>query len=80
MAIRDHGVGIDPNRLESLFDFNHNYSTDGTLGEKGTGLGMPIMKRYADALNISVSVKSRIDDQTGTRFSLKWVGKSQVTS
>lgn len=42
IAVRDEGVGMDPAALGKLFKHEEKFSTDGTDGEKGTGLGMPL--------------------------------------
>ena len=73
LAVKDFGKGIAQKRLDKLFDFKDNSTTEGTLGEKGTGLGMPIMKRYCDALKIEVNVESKVGEDSGTLFVLKWM-------
>lgn len=42
ISIRDTGIGIPESALSKLFDANANYSTKGTKGEKGSGLGLNI--------------------------------------
>jgi PAS domain S-box-containing protein len=39
-AVRDNGEGIPLEKINDLFDKNSNYTTYGTAGEKGTGLGL----------------------------------------
>ena len=39
-AVKDSGKGIPESRMGQLFDKNTNYTTFGTIGEKGTGLGL----------------------------------------
>ncbi|HYF74995.1 MAG TPA: HAMP domain-containing sensor histidine kinase, partial [Candidatus Nitrosocosmicus sp.] len=46
VAVQDSGTGIDPNKAKRLFNENHIYSTMGTAGEKGTGLGLLICKDF----------------------------------
>ncbi len=41
-AVSDTGVGIKPERMENLFRFEEQTSTPGTIGEKGSGLGLPL--------------------------------------
>jgi len=45
LSVTDKGIGIDPERLASLFDRFGQKSTRGTGGEKGTGLGLAISHR-----------------------------------
>lgn len=42
ITIRDHGIGIDPALLPSLFSHGIKTSTVGTEGEIGAGLGLPL--------------------------------------
>lgn len=44
IKIVDNGVGIAEDRISSLFDIRKSKSTTGTLGEKGTGLGLNVSK------------------------------------
>ena len=48
--IADTGVGLEPEELEKLFDFGKN-SSNGTQGEKGTGLGLIISKEFVSSNN-----------------------------
>jgi signal transduction histidine kinase/ligand-binding sensor domain-containing protein len=45
--IADTGIGIDNNDTESLF-YDGNISRKGTLGEKGTGLGLIICREFVE--------------------------------
>ena len=40
VSIRDNGIGIDEERISDLLNNNHYYTTSGTNGESGTGLGL----------------------------------------
>ncbi len=42
ISIRDTGIGIPDSVKSKLFDSNTHYSTNGTKGEKGSGLGLNI--------------------------------------
>jgi signal transduction histidine kinase len=58
LTIKDSGVGMSQEVASKLFEgFVHN-STQGTHGEKGTGLGMGIIKKIVDAHQIPIVVKS----------------------
>ncbi len=41
-SIRDTGIGIPESMLSKLLDSNDHYSTNGTKGERGSGLGLNI--------------------------------------
>ena len=64
---RKFGKGIDENELTNIFEpFYRNKKHVGSI--KGSGLGLTIVKKLADALNIQINVKSEIDK--GSTFSL----------
>jgi signal transduction histidine kinase len=48
MAIKDYGVGINPEVQKILFDKTTGYSTRGTANEKGTGLGLILCKEFIE--------------------------------
>lgn len=59
VRFRDRGVGMSPAILEALFDVVRSRSHPGTEGEKGTGFGMPLMRRFMTGYGGSVEVISR---------------------
>jgi signal transduction histidine kinase len=44
VSVIDSGVGVPPEKLAHLFELMAGRSTDGTAGEKGTGLGLLLCK------------------------------------
>ncbi len=67
----DHGVGMPHHTLEKIFDIGASVSSQGTLGEKGTGFGLPIVKAYVTKLGGRIEARSSQDeDNSGTTFSL----------
>lgn len=73
ITIRDTGVGIETERLESIFQLGRHERTVGTAGETGTGIGLVIcrdllMKSKGDIwidseLNIGTQVTVRLPQQ-----------------
>ncbi len=59
ISFRDSGIGMPPPILASLFDISRSRSRVGTNGEKGTGFGMPLMRRFVTAFGGRVEVASR---------------------
>jgi signal transduction histidine kinase len=47
VSVRDHGRGMSPEKLQELFRNEVNSSDAGTLGEKGTGLGLILCREIA---------------------------------
>ncbi len=46
--IKDEGIGISIENQAKLFRFDKMFSTLGTRGEKGTGLGLPLVKQIIE--------------------------------
>lgn len=48
VSVKDHGVGIKPEKMEGLFKASATKSTAGTDGEKGTGLGLFVCYEFVE--------------------------------
>jgi two-component system sensor histidine kinase/response regulator len=59
ITVRDHGVGMPPSLLADLFDVRKTTSRLGTAGEKGTGFGMPLMRKLVTVYGGSIEVASK---------------------
>jgi signal transduction histidine kinase len=66
IEIKDEGIGIDSENLDRLFRIEDKYKTDGTAGEKGTGLGLIICKEFVEKNDGTIEVSSR--KGTGSTF------------
>ncbi|MDX5482921.1 MAG: ATP-binding protein, partial [Hymenobacteraceae bacterium] len=44
VTIQDNGLGIAPENMSALFELKDHKSTPGTAKEKGTGLGLVLVK------------------------------------
>lgn len=66
ISIRDHGVGIAPERLEGLF--HKGETTYGTSGEEGSGLGLQLCADFARKNGGDVMVESVLGE--GSTFSV----------
>ena len=64
--VRDEGIGIPEADVKHMFDRFFRASNAGNV--QGTGLGLNIVKRYAELLNGSVSFTSRYG--AGSTFSI----------
>lgn len=67
--ISDNGVGMPPEISKNLFKDFTNKSTMGTFGEKGTGLGLGIVKKIVDAHGWTIQVES--EQGVGTKFIIR---------
>lgn len=59
ISVCDKGIGIPKDILEHLFDSDYKTSRLGTIGEKGTGFGMPIVKSYIEKYGGVIEVNSK---------------------
>ena len=58
IKVSDNGVGINKVDADKLFMLDTNYSTAGTLNEKGTGLGLILCKDFVEKNNGEIGVDS----------------------
>ena len=70
IEVVDTGVGMNDQQLSKLFQDTQNQSTKGTSGEKGTGLGLQIVKQMVDSWTGEVYVKSRVGEGTTIQMKL----------
>ena len=65
VSVRDHGVGIAPERVETIF--KNGETTYGTGGEEGSGLGLQLCQDFARKNGGDVKVVSTLGE--GSTFS-----------
>jgi len=68
VVVVDQGVGMTALQQKTVFQMGENVSTFGTLGETGSGLGLPLSYEIMQAHGGELSVESREDQ--GSRFTL----------
>ncbi len=66
LYVKDTGVGIPQDRTQTIFLLQKEKSTHGTEGEKGTGLGLHLVKELMDLNQGYISVVSKVNE--GTTF------------
>ncbi len=66
VTIIDHGVGIAPDQLPSIFDRFSKLSS--ASNKKGSGLGLAIAKEIADRHGVRISVTSEPNVETAFEF------------
>ncbi|UZD23974.1 ATP-binding protein [Algoriphagus halophytocola] len=67
LLIKDSGKGMDENQIDSLFE-NKQFSSSGTDGEQGTGIGLMLVKDFADSIGAGISISS--EKGNGTTFKI----------
>ena len=70
IQVEDSGIGMTKEQLEKLFGTNTHFTTRGTSGEKGTGLGLIVTKEFIEKNGGILSVTSTVG--LGTTFSIKF--------
>ena len=66
ICVEDNGVGMQKDFANALFDSNESHSMPGTLGEKGTGLGLVVCKEFVKMHGGKIWVESTPD--VGSKF------------
>jgi PAS domain S-box-containing protein len=66
ITVEDNGVGIAQDDIKKLFRMDHYYSTEGTIKESGTGLGLLLCKEIVDKHNGKIWVESELNK--GSKF------------
>ena len=64
ISISDNGVGIEEDRISSLFRIDKFQSTPGTKNETGTGLGLILCRDLIESNGGSINIKSEVNKGT----------------
>jgi signal transduction histidine kinase len=68
LSVQDTGVGIPQDRLPELFSHFKNVSSPGTGGERGSGLGLTIVRRLVELHGGEITVESA--EGSGSTFTV----------
>lgn len=68
LEVRDTGIGIPPDQLETIFDAFVQARGQSTRLYGGTGLGLSITKRLTEMMHGTVEVTSRVAEGSTFRF------------
>jgi PAS domain S-box-containing protein len=69
-AVEDTGVGIAPEELDRLFD-PFVQAEAGRTSQEGTGLGLPISRKFVQLMGGNITVESRLGEGTCFRFHIQ---------
>ena len=70
IRIKDTGIGIPPDRLNTIFDSFAQAEADTTRRFGGTGLGLTISRKLAQAMGGTISVQSAVGEGSSFIISL----------
>jgi two-component system, sensor histidine kinase and response regulator len=69
-SVKDTGIGIKEGNLEKLFSIETKFTSEGTAGEKGSGLGLSLVKDIVAKHGGHIEVKSEFGKGTEFIFTL----------
>uniref|UniRef100_A0A832DJI9 histidine kinase n=1 Tax=Ignavibacterium album TaxID=591197 RepID=A0A832DJI9_9BACT len=69
-SVRDTGIGIQPEDLQKLFKVDSKFTTEGTAGEKGSGLGLSLVKEIIEKHGGQIWVDSKPGEGSDFQFTL----------
>ncbi|QHT70530.1 HAMP domain-containing histidine kinase [Rhodocytophaga rosea] len=58
IAVKDNGVGMNPEKLSKLFNIDSQQVSNGTAQEKGNGLGLLLCKEFIEKNKGKITVES----------------------
>ena len=70
ISVMDEGIGISPDKIDTLFDPTVNVSSTGTHNEPGTGLGLSLCKEFVEMHGGEITVNSTLGDGTNFSFTI----------
>ncbi len=66
ILVKDSGIGVTQDKLTEIFKLSGQSSTFGTQGEKGVGLGLPLVSEFVKLNKGKVHAESA--EGSGTTF------------
>lgn len=69
-TVSDNGLGMSSEDLQKLFKIDAKFTSEGTAGERGSGLGLSLVKEIIDKHNGNIWVKSGLGKGSDFSFTL----------
>jgi len=70
ITVSDTGVGIPEEIIHKLWDYTQTYTTVGTDGERGTGLGLALCKDFVEKHGGNIWVESQLEVGSDFKFTM----------
>lgn len=70
VEVKDYGVGIEPSRIDTIWQIGGKNSTPGTNNESGSGLGLVLCKEFIDLHNGQIWAESTLNQGSSFFFTL----------
>lgn len=64
LFIHDQGIGMSQQQIDQIFERFYRADESRNFAVKGNGLGMAIVKRFADILQLKINIQSKLDKGT----------------
>lgn len=77
ISVKDNGKGIPGDNLGKLFNIDTNFTTRGTAGEEGTGLGLILTKEFVEKQHGKVWAESKEGQGSVFHFTLPLYDKTE---
>ena len=71
LSVTDQGVGITPENISKVYSSKAPFTTKGTAGETGCGLGLLTSKRIVEAFGGTVTLVSKVGEGSTFSFTVK---------
>lgn len=70
VSVKDSGIGIPADKIQTLFRLETKHFMPGTANEQGTGLGLKLTKEFVEKLGGTIWVESQPGKGSDFRFSI----------
>ncbi len=80
VAVEDTGIGMDGEAVKTILENDLGFSTKGTEGEKGTGLGLKLCREFLESNASCLSIQSEKGKGTVVSFLLPMLPPQEADS
>ncbi len=70
ITVSDNGIGISSENIPKLWDFEDKYTSKGTKGESGSGLGLILCKEFVEKHGGKIWVESELGKGSDFKFTI----------
>jgi len=68
--VKDQGIGISEENIQKLFKIDKKFKSNGTSGEKGTGLGLILCKEFVEKNKGTININSKLGEGSVFEFTI----------
>jgi len=78
IIVHDNGIGMPPDIVATIFEMDKTKKRPGTLGERGSGLGLMIVQELVESNNGHIACYSVVNKETNFILEFPLINKSQI--